>query len=99
MPELELPIRNPTGLHARPAATFVRAAAGYAAEIRLANLDGDPARVVNAKSLIGVLSIGAAHGHRVRLMAEGPDQEDALRGLAALVEAGLGEAADTEEPA
>jgi phosphoenolpyruvate---glycerone phosphotransferase subunit DhaM len=99
MPELELPIRNPTGLHARPAATFVRAAAGYDADIRLANLDGDPSRVVSAKSLIGVLSIGAAKGHRIRLIAEGPDQAEALQQLAALVDSGLGEAPPSVEPA
>jgi phosphoenolpyruvate---glycerone phosphotransferase subunit DhaM len=94
MPEVELPIHNPTGLHARPAATFCRAACGFDAEIRIANLDGDPSRVVNAKSLIGVLSIGAANGHRIRVTAEGPDEAAALRELEALVAAGLGESAD-----
>ena len=98
MPERDLLIKNPSGLHARPAATFVRAAAGFSADVRVANLDRDPEKAVSAKSMLGVMGIGAVAGHRIRLTAVGDDAEQALRDLAALVEAGLGERADGVEP-
>ena len=59
--EIDLDIRNPSGLHARPAAVFVRAAAGFQSDIRVANLStGGPE--VSAKSVIAVLSLGAGQG-------------------------------------
>jgi phosphotransferase system HPr (HPr) family protein len=99
MPEVELRVRNPSGLHARPAATFVKAAAEFRADVRVANLDRDPERAVSAKSVIGVLGIGVSSGHRVRLAAEGVDADAAIATLARLVEAGLGESVDPAEPA
>lgn len=89
--QVELEINNPTGLHARPAAAFVRAAAGYRADIRVANVTTNSAEV-NAKSLIAILSLGAGAGHRIRLRIEGEDEALAARDLAALVASGLGEA-------
>ncbi|MGI8872558.1 MAG: HPr family phosphocarrier protein [Candidatus Limnocylindria bacterium] len=96
-PEIELEIRNPSGLHARPAAAFVKAAAAFGSDIRLVNLSRDPARQVNAKSVLGLLAAGVAHGQRVRVSAEGPDASEALRALAELVESGVGE--QVEPPA
>jgi phosphotransferase system HPr (HPr) family protein len=87
---IELEIRNPSGLHARPAATFVRAAAATGASIRVANLTRDGAEA-DARSILGVLGLGVSQGHRIRLTAEGEGAADALAHLATLIEGGLGE--------
>ena len=87
---LELDIHNPSGLHARPAATFVKAAAGFRSDIRVTNLSTE-SRPVPAKSIIGVLSLGVQRGHRIRLSCEGEDEALAAHALRELIEAGLGE--------
>jgi phosphocarrier protein HPr len=71
-------------LHARPAATFVRAAMGFDAKIVVAAGD----READAKSLLSVLALGAKAGSELRLRAEGPDAGPAVDGLAACL-AGL----------
>lgn len=91
--ELELP--NPSGLHARPAATFVRACAGFRSDIRLANVSTGSAEVT-AKSIIAVLGLGVCQGHLIRLRITGEDETEAAEALRALVEAGLGEAAEAD---
>jgi len=87
---LELQVLNPSGLHARPAAAFVRAACTFQSDIRVANLTtgSDP---VTAKSIIGVLGLGVQRGHRISLLVDGADEGSAVEALRALVEAGLGE--------
>ena len=88
--EIDLDIRNPSGLHARPAALFVRAAAGFHSDIRVTNLTtGSPE--VAAKSMIGILSLGAGAGHRIRVRIDGDDEASAAAALTALVAGGLGE--------
>ena len=91
MPSLTAVIRNPSGLHARPAAVFVRAAADYRSEIRVTNLTRDPERTASAKSILGVMQLGVACGHEVLLEAEGDDAEQALDQLHGVIEGGLGE--------
>lgn len=94
---VELDVRNPSGLHARPAAVFVKAASGFGSEIRVANLttaSGD----VSAKSIIAVLGLGVQRGHRIRLRCEGGDEHAAMKTLQGLVEAGLDEALDEVPP-
>ena len=83
-------MHNPSGLHARPAAAFVRAACTFQSDIRVANMTtgSDP---VTAKSIIGVLGLGVQRGHRIRLFVDGADEGPAADTLRALVEAGLGE--------
>jgi phosphotransferase system HPr (HPr) family protein len=89
---IEVDVHNPSGLHARPAAVFVKAAAGFRSDVRVANLtSGTPE--VSAKSILAVLGLGASSGHRIRLRADGEDEADAVRILADLVVAGLGEMA------
>jgi phosphoenolpyruvate-protein phosphotransferase len=91
---VELEIRDPAGLHARPAAALVRVAAGFRARIGLENLTlGGPA--ADARSLTSVLAAGVDRGHRVRFWAEGDDEDAAIEAVAALV--GAGETED--EPA
>jgi phosphocarrier protein len=86
---IEVEVRSESGLHARPAAAFVRAATGFASTIRLENMTAArPA--VDAKSITGVMTAGVEKGHVVRIEAEGADEEMAIEGLRRLL-AGLGE--------
>jgi phosphotransferase system HPr (HPr) family protein len=94
MADAEVDVRNPSGLHARPAATFVRAAGGFAADVRVTNLTRDPDRSASAKSVLGVMGLGVSRGHRIRISAEGGDAEAAVRTLVDLVDGGIGEELD-----
>lgn len=94
MAEAEIEVRNPSGLHARPAATFVKAAAGYRSDVWVTNLTRDTTRSASAKSVLGVMGLGVASGHRIRIAADGDDAEDAVAGLRDLVGSGLGEEID-----
>jgi phosphotransferase system HPr (HPr) family protein len=89
--DVEVEVRNPSGLHARPAAVFVRAAAGFAADVAITNLTRDAARSANAKSVLGVMGLAVSHGNRIRIIATGTDADDAVAHLADLVASGLGE--------
>lgn len=98
---IELEVRNPSGLHARPAATFVRAAAASGSQITVENLSrgGSPA---NARSILAVLALGVERGHRIRLTAVEGDEAAAIDSLAQLIRDGLGEPvepAESVEPA
>ena len=87
---VEIEIRTESGLHARPAAVVVRAAAGFRSRIGLENatLAGPTA---DAKSLVGVLAAGVERGHRVQIWAEGDDEAEAVEALSELLRGGLGE--------
>ena len=87
---IDVDVCNPSGLHARPAAAFVRAASAFRADVRVANLTTGSAEV-SAKSILGVLGLGVSPGHRIRVRAEGEDEADATQALADLVADGLGE--------
>lgn len=95
---IEVQVHNPSGLHARPAATFVKAAAGFRSDIRVANLTTG-SQPVTAKSIIGVLSLGVQRGHSIRLQLEGEDEVAAAVALRELVEAGLGEPSGDQQGA
>lgn len=66
------------GLHARPASKFVETANQFEAELQIATEDEEP---VNARSMLGVSSLGVEHGEEVRLIADGDDAEAALDAL------------------
>jgi phosphotransferase system HPr (HPr) family protein len=90
MRSIDVEVRNPSGLHARPAAVFVKAAATYRSTITVENLDrGTPP--VNAKSIISFLGGGIAKGHTVRIAVDGEDEDAAVVALHDLVASGLGE--------
>lgn len=92
MRTLEITIRNPSGIHLRPAATFVRGAAAFRAGITLENVTRG-GRIVNAKDALAVLAHGkAVRGDTVRIVADGEDEEAAIESLRQLIESGLGEA-------
>ena len=81
----EITIQNNVGLHARPATFFIQKANSYKASIWVEKDD----RRVNAKSLLGVLSLGIVKGMTVTLIADGPDESEALDGLAELISIGI----------
>ncbi len=80
-------IPNPTGLHARPAATLVALAKGFESDIKLAS-QGNTA---NAKSIVAIMGLGLAHGQEVEVSAVGPDAERALTEVIEAISGGLGE--------
>jgi phosphotransferase system HPr (HPr) family protein len=83
-------VRNPSGLHARPAALFVRTAAGFASRITLENVDR-ASPPIDAKSILAVMGSGVSTGHTIRLTADGPDEDAAIDALEAFVASGMGE--------
>lgn len=80
-------IINSMGLHARPATFFVQSAHKFKSSIWVESGD----RKVNAKSLLGVLSLGIAKGMTVTLIADGYDEEEAIANLEKLIDSGIGE--------
>ncbi len=87
MAERIVAIVNPLGLHARPAAEFVKTASSYQSEITVEK-DG---MVVNGKSIMGVMTLAAECGSKLTIRAGGQDAEQALIALVALVENGFSE--------
>jgi phosphotransferase system HPr (HPr) family protein len=85
MPQLEIIVNNKLGLHARPAALFVRVAQKFEADIYVSRNDGKSGEV-NAKSVMGVMALGAGPGTALMVRAEGRDAEQALRSLQLLAE-------------
>ena len=82
-----LTIRNRRGLHARAAAKFVTLAERYGASVDVLK-DGQS---VSARSIMGLMMLGAGIGSTIELQAEGWDAKEAMDALAALVEAGFNE--------
>lgn len=80
-------VQNQVGLHARPATFFIQKANGFKSSIWVEKED----RRVNAKSLLGVLSLGIVGGTAIRIIADGADEEEAVAGLVQLVESGFAE--------
>lgn len=83
----DIVITNASGLHARPATFFIQKANSYKASIWVEKDD----RKVNAKSLLGVLSLGIVKGTTITLIADGNDENEAVNGLVALVDGGFPE--------
>ena len=81
----EVLVQNQVGLHARPATFFIQKANEYKSSIWVEKED----RRVNAKSLLGVLSLGIVGGISIRIIADGTDEQAAVDGLVALVESGF----------
>jgi phosphotransferase system HPr (HPr) family protein len=80
-------VHHTEGLHARPAALFVKTAMGFDSKIEV--LNGDKA--ANAKSLIGILSLAVMQGTEIRIRAEGSDAKAAVSALHQLVESNFGD--------
>jgi len=83
----EVVVQNQVGLHARPATFFIQKANEYKSNIWVEKDE----RNVNAKSLLGVLSLGITRGASITIVAEGPDEEDAVSGLVDLISSNFSE--------
>jgi phosphocarrier protein len=83
----EVELRNPSGLHTRPAATFVDRASKFRAEVLLLK-DG---REANGKSILDLLALGAEKGAHLTLITRGPDAAAAAEALRGMLETGFDE--------
>ena len=81
----EVTVENQVGLHARPATFFIQKANEYKSSIWVEKEE----RRVNAKSLLGVLSLGIVGGTTIRIIADGTDEQAAVDGLVKLVNSGF----------
>ena len=82
-------VQNQVGLHARPATFFIQKANEFKSSIWIEKED----RRVNAKSLLGILSLGIVGGTTIKIIADGVDEEAAVKGLVDLVDSGFSEEA------
>lgn len=85
MPACELTIPNEEGLHARPAAKFVKLANQFSSDIWVEKDDEE----INGKSIMGLMMLAAAKGSVIRVSAEGEDAETALDRISELVNSGF----------
>lgn len=83
----DVTVQNQVGLHARPATFFIQKANEFKASIWVEKEE----RRVNAKSLLGVLSLGIVGNTAIRVIADGADEEAAVEALVKLVESGFAE--------
>ncbi|MBQ7624813.1 MAG: HPr family phosphocarrier protein [Clostridia bacterium] len=83
----EVTVTNQVGLYARPATFFIQKANEFKSTVMVAKDD----RSVNAKSLLGVLSLGITRGTVITVSAEGPDEEAAVTALCELIKSNFGE--------
>ena len=80
-------IKNPLGLHARPANTFVKLAVKYKSNITFTK----DQKNFNAKSILSVMAAGAKQGSSIELVCDGEDEHTAMQSLIEAIESGLGE--------
>ena len=85
MVKREVTITNNIGLHARPATFFIQKANTFKSSVWIEKDE----RKVNAKSLLGVLSLGIAQGMSIAIVADGADESNAVDSLVNLIETGL----------
>lgn len=83
----EVSVKNQVGLHARPATFFIQKANEFKSSIWVEKEE----RRVNAKSLLGILSLGILGGTPIKIIADGADEEIAVDALVKLVESGFAE--------
>lgn len=83
----EAVVNNQVGLHARPATFFIQKANEYKSSIWVEKEE----RRVNAKSLLGVLSLGIVKGTSITLIADGPDEQEAVDALIELISSDFAE--------
>lgn len=81
-------VKNPSGIHARPASLFVQEASKYESSVTVAKMGGD---AKDAKSILMVMSMGMTCGCEIEIVADGTDEVAAVDALVALIESGCGE--------
>jgi len=87
MKKAKVVIQNETGLHARPSSMLVDNASKYEADVEIVYND----KAVNAKSIMGVMSLGIGHDAELVIKADGSDEEEAVQAIVELIETGFGE--------
>jgi len=87
MKELKSTVKHQVGLHARPAALFVQTASKYTSDVTL-SYNG---KTKNAKSILGVLSMGIGANAEITIQADGEDEEEVVQALVELIENNFGE--------
>ncbi len=92
MSEANILISHPAGLHARPASIFVKTCNTFPCEIKVKNITTNSA-IVNAKSVLAVLTLGVDTGHEILVTATGDKENDALGAIKDLVDTNFGESA------
>ena len=85
--EKQVSIKNESGLHARPAGMFVKKAAEFKSTVEVLA----KGKTVNAKSIMGIMSLGFGQGDELTVIATGEDEEAAVNDLVELIESGFGE--------
>jgi phosphotransferase system HPr (HPr) family protein len=88
----QITVMNPQGFHARPAHLFVKLATSFPCHVEI--VKGN--EVINGKSILDLLTLGAGNGTTLTLRASGPDADAAVEALARLVEGGFGEMTPAE---
>ena len=87
MTEATTTIENKTGIHARPASVFVQKASSFKSKVQLKA----KGKTVDAKSILMIMSMGLVKGTEITIVADGPDEADAVAQLKALVDSKFGE--------
>lgn len=87
MIEKEIEVVNRAGIHTRPASMIVKTTAKYKSDVYLIR-DGFS---INAKSIIGVMTLAAAQGEKLTIRADGPDESEAVESLSKIFADGFGE--------
>ena len=87
MTQRQVMVSNELGLHARAAARFVHLATQFTSQIRV----GRDAKMMDGKSIMGILLLAAARGTMLTITVNGPDEAAAIEALVRLVESGFGE--------
>lgn len=82
MLEQKYVIKNKTGLHARPASLFVKKASSFKCDVKILK----DQKEINAKSVIGVLSLGAGKGSEITIKVDGENEENAIKELVGMLE-------------
>ena len=80
-------IENKTGIHARPASIFVQTATKFKSKVQI-HATG---KTVDAKSILMIMSMGLVNGTEIKIIADGPDEDEALKALTELVASRFGE--------
>lgn len=93
MKEAKVIVNNKVGLHARPASLFVQAATKFTSNIIVSCQDAETKEIreANAKSILGILTLGVYQGMELIIQTDGEDEETALKSLVELVENNFGE--------
>ena len=87
MVELETTIKNRAGIHARPSALIAQTAVKFSSRVFLEK-NGNR---INAKSIMGIITLAASFGSRIKITAEGTDEQEAAAAIKALFESGFNE--------